>query len=137
MGGVLTDRTAIAGIGQTSFAKGLTDSELSLACQAISAALDDAAIAPSEVDGLAMFSMEDGREVEVARNVGLGDITFFSQIGYGGGAGCGVVGHAAMAVATGQCNVAVAWRAPERPAQGSPPGGPACRGITGDWPRRP
>jgi acetyl-CoA acetyltransferase len=113
--GPLTDRTAIVGIGQTGFAKGLPDSELSLACQAISAALDDAGVAPSEVDGLAMFSMEDGREVDVARNVGLGDITFFSQVGYGGGAGCGTVGHAAMAVATGQCNVAVAWRANEPP----------------------
>ena len=46
--------------------------------------------------------------------VGLGDITWFSQVGYGGGAGCGVVGQAAMAVATGQCTVAVAWRARKR-----------------------
>ena len=51
------------------------------------AALDDAGIAPSEVDGLASFTMEHDREVDVARNVGLGDITFFSQVGYGGGAG--------------------------------------------------
>ena len=35
-----------------------------------------------------------------ARAVGLGDITVISQVGYGGGAGCGVGGHAAMAVAT-------------------------------------
>src|SRR5262249_56192158 len=108
MAGPLADRAAIVGIGQTAFAKGLPDSELSLACQAISAALDDAAIAPDEVDGLAMFSMEEGREVDVARNVGLGDITFFSEVGYGGGAGCGTVGHAAMAGATGQCNVPAA-----------------------------
>src|ERR687897_75474 len=83
MAGVLTDRTAVAGIGQTSFAKGLPDSELSLACQAISAALDDAAVAPSEVDGLAMFSMEDGREVEVARNVGLGETAASRATGSG------------------------------------------------------
>ncbi len=70
--------------------------------------------------GWRSFSMEAGREVEVARNVGLGDITFFSQVGYGGGAGCGVVGHAAMAVATGQCNVAVAWRARKRAAKAQP-----------------
>src|SRR5204863_4214677 len=95
---------AIVGIGQTPFGKGLPDTELSLACQAISAALDDAGIAPSEVDGLVSFTMEPNREVDVAKNVGLGDITFFSQVGFGGGAGCGVVGQAAMAVATGQCN---------------------------------
>jgi len=68
-----------------------------------------------------MFSMEDGREVDVARNVGLGDITFFSEVGYGGGAGCGVVGQAAMAVAAGQCEVAVAWRARKRSAAASRP----------------
>src|SRR5260370_24436739 len=100
MAGPLTDGTAIVGIGQTSFAKGLPDSELSLACQAISAALDDAAVQPAEVDGLAMFSMEEGREVDVARNLGLGDITFFSEVGYGGAAGCGGVGPPAAALAT-------------------------------------
>jgi acetyl-CoA acetyltransferase len=63
--------------------------------------------------------MEEGREVEVARNVGLGDITFFAQVGYGGGAGCGAVGHAALAVATGQCKYAVAWRARKRAGRGS------------------
>ncbi|MDQ1521208.1 MAG: hypothetical protein QOI55_2281 [Actinomycetota bacterium] len=117
----IKNRTAVVGIGQTAFGKGLPDTELSLACQAISAALDDAGIAPSEVDGLASFTMEPNREVDVARNVGLGDITYFSQVGYGGGAGCGVVGQAAMAVATGQCNVAVAWRARKRAAKASRP----------------
>ena len=117
----LKDRTAVVGIGQTQLAKGLEDTELSLACQAISAAIDDAGLAPSDVDGLALFSMEDGREVDVARNVGLGDITFFSQVGFGGGAGCGTIGQAAMAVATGQCQVAVAWRARKRAAKASRP----------------
>jgi acetyl-CoA acetyltransferase len=115
------DRTAVVGIGQTAFGKGLEDTELSLACQAISAALDDAGIAPAEVDGLSSFAMEQNREVDVARNVGLGDVTWFAQVGYGGGAGCGVVGQAAMAVATGQCRVAVAWRARKRAAKASRP----------------
>src|SRR3954453_20652472 len=91
----LKDRTAIVGIGQTAFGKGLEDSELSLACQAVSMALDDCGIAPSEVDGLASFTMEPNREVEIARSVGLGDITWFSQVGYGGGAAGGGGGQAA------------------------------------------
>ncbi len=117
----IRDQTAIVGIGQTAFGKGLEDSELSLACQAISMALDDAGLRPADVDGLAMFSMESGREVEVARNVGLGDITYFGEIGYGGGAGCAAVGHAAMAVVTRQCEVAVAWRARKRSSKASRP----------------
>src|SRR3954464_6666963 len=130
---VIRNKTAVAGIGQTAFGKGVPATELSLACQAISMALDDAGIAPAEVDGLASYTMELNREVDVARNVGLGDITFFSQVGYGGGAGCGVVGQAAMAVASGQCNVAVAWRARKRAAKGSRPWAQVSRRITGHW----
>jgi acetyl-CoA acetyltransferase len=118
---LVKDETAVVGIGQTKLGKGLPDTELSLACQAISLALDDAGIAPSAVDGLASFTLEPFREVEVARSVGLGDITFFSQVGFGGGAGCGVVGHAAMAVATGQCETVVAWRARKRADAASRP----------------
>jgi len=129
----IKDRTAIVGIGQTNFGKGLEDSELSLACQAISMALDDAGIAPTEVDGLVAFSMEDGREVEVARNLGLGGITFFAQVGYGGGAGCGTTGHAALAVASGQCEVAVAWRARKRADKGSRPWAQTSRRLDTPW----
>jgi acetyl-CoA acetyltransferase len=118
---MLKDKTAIVGIGQTAFGQGLEDSELSLACQAIAMALDDCGIAPAEVDGLASFTLEPSREVDVARSVGLGEITFFSQVGFGGGAGCGVVTHAAMAVATGQADVVVAWRARKRASKASRP----------------
>ncbi|MCA9503462.1 MAG: lipid-transfer protein [Spirochaetaceae bacterium] len=112
----IRDQTAIVGIGQTPLVSkgGLPEDELTLACLAISAAIDDAGVSPAEVDGLALFDMEAKREVEVARNLGLGDITFFAEVGYGGGAACGTVGHAAMAVAAGQCDVAVAWRARKR-----------------------
>jgi acetyl-CoA acetyltransferase len=118
---MMRDRTAIVGVGQTEFAKAIDRSEKRLALEAIKLALDDAAIDPSEVDGMASYTLETTEEVEIARNVGFGDVTFFSQVGYGGGAGCGVVGHAAMAVATGQCNVAVAWRSRKRGAAASRP----------------
>ena len=119
MTSLIKDRTAIVGIGQTEFSKSLPESEVALACRAIKAALDEAGIHPSEVDGLSSFTMEHFVEVEVARNLGLGDITFFSQISYGGGAGCATVGHAAMAVATGQARVAVAWRSRKRGSRAS------------------
>src|SRR5690349_14576631 len=130
---LVKNRTAVVGIGQTTLGKGLPDTELSLACQAVSLALDDAGIAPSEVDGLASFTMEPNREVDVARSVGLGDITFFSQIGFGGGAGCGTIVHAAMAIATGQCDVAVAWRARKRAAKASRPWAQTPQRIDDQW----
>ena len=54
---MLKDATAIVGIGQTDFAKQLPESEKTLACRAILAALDDAGIDPSEVDGFASYTI--------------------------------------------------------------------------------
>lgn len=121
MSPALRDATAIAGIGQTPWAKHLPQSELRLALDAIGAALDDAGIAAAEVDGLSSYTLERDAEVEIARNLGLGDLTWWSQVGYGGGAGCAVVGHAAEAIVTGQANVVVAWRARKRGAASSRP----------------
>jgi acetyl-CoA acetyltransferase len=111
---MLNDKAAIVGIGQTQFSKQLGDSEKKLAASAILAALDDAGIHPAEIDGLASYTMETTDEVEIAKNVGAGNVTFFSQVGYGGGAGPATVGHLAMAIATGQCQVGVAWRSRKR-----------------------
>jgi acetyl-CoA acetyltransferase len=135
--GAFRDRAAIVGIGQTAFAKHLEAPEKVLALEAIAAALDDAGIAPAEVDGLSSYTLETTEEIEIARNLGLGDITYFGQVGYGGGAGCGVVGQAAMAVAAGQCDVAVAWRSRKRGSAASRPwAGVASRvGGNNQWTR--
>jgi acetyl-CoA acetyltransferase len=111
---VIKDRTAIVGIGQTPFARTLPASEKQLACEAIVTALDDAGIDPGEVDAFASYTMENTDEVEIAKNIGAGDVAFFSQIGFGGGASTATVGHLAMAIATGQASVGVAWRSRKR-----------------------
>ncbi|HQR02779.1 MAG: lipid-transfer protein [Proteobacteria bacterium] len=115
----MKDQVAIVGIGETSFGKGFTESELELGCSAIRNALQDAGIAAGEVDGVACYTMEETPEFEYARNLGFGDLSFFSRVHYGGGAGCGIVGQAAMAIATGQANVAVVWRARKRSGKAS------------------
>jgi len=125
------DRAAIVGIGSTEFAKHLDQSETVLALRAIKAALDDAGISPAEVDGLSSYTLEKTEEIEIARSLGLGDVTYFGQVGYGGGAGCAVVGQAAMAVATGQCDVAVAWRSRKRGAAASRPWASTGTGTAG------
>ena len=103
--------TAIAGIGATEFSKDSGRSELRLAAEAVGAALDDAGLRPADVDGLVTFTMDANAEVAVARELGMGELTFFDQVGYGGGAACGTVHHAAMAVATGAADVVVCYRA--------------------------
>ncbi|GAF45116.1 lipid-transfer protein [Rhodococcus wratislaviensis] len=107
----LSGAAAIVGIGATEFSKHSGRSELQLACEAIVAALADAGIDPSEVDGLSTYTAETNGEVLVARNTGIGELKFFSRIGYGGGAACATVQQAAMAVATGIADVVVCYRA--------------------------
>ncbi len=107
----LHDQAAIAGIGMTDFSKHSGVSELSLAAQCIKAACDDAGIDPAEIDGLVSYTLDSTDEIEVARAVGAGDLTFFSRINYGGGAAVGTILQAVMAVATGQASTVVCWRA--------------------------
>ena len=108
-------RPRSSGSGRPTFGKGLPDTELSLACQAISLALDDAGIAPSEVDGLASFTMEPNREVDVARarRARRHHVLLAGRLRR---RGCGVVGQAAMAVATGQAETAIVSPAWSRPS---------------------
>ena len=107
----LSGKAAIVGIGATEFSKDSGRSELHLAVEATKAALDDAGIDPSEVDGLVTFTMDANEEIELGRALSMGDLTFFSRIHYGGGAACAVVHQAAMAVATGAADVVVCYRA--------------------------
>ncbi len=103
-------KAAIVGIGHTEFSKDSGRTELRMAVEASRAALDDAGIEASAVDGLTTFTMDANEETDVAGNLGTGNLRFFSQIGYGGGAACAVVQQAAMAVATGVADVVIAYR---------------------------
>ena len=102
---------AIAGIGATEFSKNSGRSELRLAAEAVTSALADAGLAPADVDGLVTFTMDSNAEIAVARELGIGELRFFSQVGYGGGAACGTVHHAALAIAAGAADVVVCYRA--------------------------
>lgn len=103
-------RTAIVGIGATDFSKHSGRSELQLSCEATLAALADAGLSPADVDGLTTFTMDTTAEIAIARELGMGELRFFSRISYGGGASCAVVQQAAMAVATGIADVVVVYR---------------------------
>lgn len=107
----LNNEAAIAGIGQTKYSKNSGVSELALACEAVLGAIRDAGLEPNQVDGLTTFLMDSSDEVEVARAVGLGDLTLLSRVAYGGGGAIGLIHQAAMAVATGAANYVVAYRA--------------------------
>ncbi|MFI7102862.1 lipid-transfer protein [Streptomyces sp. NPDC050161] len=107
----LGGRAAIAGIGATAFSKDSGRSELKLAVDAVHAALDDAGLRPSDVDGLVTFTMDTSPEITVAQAAGIGELSFFSRVHYGGGAACATVQQAALAVACGLADVVVCYRA--------------------------
>ncbi|MFC8778463.1 lipid-transfer protein [Streptomyces nigra] len=107
----LSGRAAVAGIGATEFSKDSGRSELRLAVEAVRAALDDAGLTPGDVDGLVTFTMDTSPEITVAQACGMGDLSFFSRVHYGGGAACATVLQAALAVAAGVAEVVVCYRA--------------------------
>ena len=106
----LRGRAAVAGIGATEFSKDSGRSELQLSVEAVLAALADAGLSAADVDGLVTFTMDTSSEIAVARELGVPELRFFSRVNYGGGAACGTVMHAAMAVATGVADVVVCYR---------------------------
>ncbi len=108
---MISGAASIAGIGATEFSKDSGRSELHLAAQAASAALADAGLSPSDVDGLVTFTMDSSAEIALARELGIGELRLFSQVGYGGGAACATVLQAAMAIAAGVAEVVVCYRA--------------------------
>jgi len=57
------------------------------------------------------YSTDTNPDIDIARALGIGELTFQSRIHYGGGAACATVAQAAMAVASGVADVVVCYRA--------------------------
>jgi acetyl-CoA acetyltransferase len=104
-------QTAIAGIGATEFSKNSGRSTIRLAVECSEAAIRDAGLTPDQIDGIVMFTAEENPEIEVARNLGIKELTHFSRIHHGGGAACGTIHQAAMAVHSGAAKYVLAYRA--------------------------
>jgi acetyl-CoA acetyltransferase len=107
----LRDRAAVVGIGATEFSKDSGRSELRLALEAISAALEDAGLELTDVDGLCTYAMDKNPEIEVFRHLGGRALKFFARTEYGGGAACAPLLQAALAVHAGVAQVVVCYRA--------------------------
>jgi acetyl-CoA acetyltransferase len=131
--GFPTDQAAIVGIGQTEFGRGLADSELTLGLRAALAALEDAGIAPQDVDGIVRYDMQADDEIAFARNLGCRELKFWSAVGWGGGASCAIVAHAALAVATGMADTVLCVRARKRAGKASRPWAQAGDRVGGVW----
>jgi acetyl-CoA acetyltransferase len=102
---------AIAGIGQTSYARRDERSEARLAAEAALAALNDAGIAPADVDGMITYTLDPVDEIGMCRALGVRDLALTSRVPGGGAGAIGTVHQAAAAVASGACEAVLIWRA--------------------------
>jgi acetyl-CoA acetyltransferase len=108
----LKDKAAIVGVGHTEYSRDSGRSEMSLAVEAIRNAVADAGLRPSDIDGIAKYSMDNNDHAHLAANLGIKALRFFADAPWGGGGGpVGSVLLGAMAVATGMAHCVVAFRA--------------------------
>jgi acetyl-CoA acetyltransferase len=105
----------LVGVGETRYTKwgGTTDaSEYQLALEAITKAVSDAGLRIDDVDGLASFAQDRNDATFVAADLGLPELRYASLSWLpGGGGACAAVANAAAAVADGQAEVVVVYRA--------------------------
>ena len=64
----LKDQASIVGIGHTEYSKDSGRSELQLACEAISAAVEDAGLSPADIDGITKYNWDNNDPVHIAQN---------------------------------------------------------------------
>jgi len=97
---MLTDKAAIAGIGETDYVRGTTKSRRQLNLEAALAACHDAGIEPESIDGVVITGPVPTFEDYVA-GLGIRDLQFHTHVHMGGASSTGAVLLAAAAVAAG------------------------------------
>ncbi|HXA60520.1 MAG TPA: acetyl-CoA acetyltransferase [Streptosporangiaceae bacterium] len=108
----LRDKAAIAGVGYTPFSKNSGVSTLTLACDAILAALADAGLTVDDVDAIATHRVGDSTPPwVVAPALGVPEVTWYLDQFGGGSVSHSVIAQAAMAVASGVASTVVCYRA--------------------------
>jgi acetyl-CoA acetyltransferase len=108
----IRDEVAIVGIGCTEFSKDSGVSTLTLGTRAILAALDDAGVPPSDLDGLATFRVGDSvLPAILAQALGIKDLKYYVDQFGGGSVSHSIIGQAALAVHAGIADYVVCYRA--------------------------
>ena len=105
---------AVAGIGQTAYAKNMGRTELDLACEAIGAACADAGVPVTAIDGFVSYHVEQLAEIDLMFALGIPELRFMARTPSGGGGAASILGLAAVAVAQGAAECVVAYRARNR-----------------------
>jgi acetyl-CoA acetyltransferase len=105
----MRDQTAVVGVGATPYYKrgqSLPETQTSMACTAILAALDDAGLTISDLDGFAIYSNAVD-PAQIASILGVPEVRFAASTTSGGGGSAGSLGLAAAAIHSGMAEVCV------------------------------
>jgi acetyl-CoA acetyltransferase len=105
------DIAIIAGVGHTEFSKNSGRSELQLAAEAGQAAIADAGMASSDIDGFVTFTLDSNDELLLMRCLGIPELHYWSRTPHGGAGAKTTVQHAALAVASGAAKAVLVYRA--------------------------
>ena len=105
----MRDQTAVVGVGATPYYKrgqSLPETQTSMACTAILAALEDAGLTISDLDGFAIYSNAVD-PAQIASILGVPEVRFAASTTSGGGGSAGSLGLAAAAIHSGMAEVCV------------------------------
>jgi len=103
---------AIVGIGCTEFSRDSGVSTFTLAARAVKAAVADAGLKLSDVDGLATFGATDTMTPNMlAQALGIRNMRYYVDQYLGGSVSMSIIGQAALAVSAGVADCVVAYRA--------------------------
>lgn len=105
-------QAAVVGIGCTEFSRDSGVSVFTLAARAVKAAVADAGLRPSDIDGLATFGTNDSIAPNLlAPALGMKNLNFYVDQWYGGSVSLSMLGQAALAVSSGVADCVVCYRA--------------------------
>ncbi|MDE3074772.1 MAG: lipid-transfer protein [Chloroflexota bacterium] len=105
-------RVAIVGIGQSEFARKSSKTAWELALDACLAALQDAGIESTEIDGIVRYGAPNElvNQGLLVRSLGIPEIRWFCDAPYGGEATGAVVNQGAAAIVAKQASVVLLYR---------------------------
>lgn len=107
-------KVAAVGVGESTYYKHgqSPDSEFVLALKAILTAIEDAGLAPHDIDGFASYSNDRNDPSRLSAALGLPDLRYANMTWGGGGGGvAGAVANAAAAISAGYAECVVVFRA--------------------------
>ncbi|HEY3737852.1 MAG TPA: thiolase family protein [Jatrophihabitans sp.] len=94
---------AIAGIGETRYERASSKSAAHLQFEASLAAIADAGLKPSDIDGVIPIGITGSPAEDYITNLGITDLRFSALIPHGGASGIGALQAAAAAISAGVC----------------------------------